>query len=401
MTSELKTRWPVAVLAISAGVAAAAAIGKVPPALELLRREYSLSLVYGGWIISIFSALALATGAGFGTLADRIGARRMLLAGLWVLAGAGLTAVLVSAPLALLLTRVLEGAGFLAVAVAAPGIIITASAPQDRSWSLGLWSVYVPAGVSLAMVTATLVLDGLGWRGLWIIFALVSVVLALIGQWLLPRNTQSFSPGPLRGNLVATLSRPGPWLLAGSFTAYTLMWISIIAWLPTFLIGQRGMAVASASLLTAALVAANIPGNLLGTWLLRRRWHGGTIAALAALIMGLSVFVVLDDHFSDILRYGSCLLFSCTGGMLPAAILGTSRLHAPDSQRIGTVNGMVIQGSHLGQFAGPPLIAMVVSVQGNWESAQGYMVGCALATLALSWGLRRVERRSLLSRQPK
>ena len=68
MTSELKTRWPVAVLAISAGVAAAAAIGKVPPALELLRREYSLSLVYGGWIISIFSALALATGAGFGTL---------------------------------------------------------------------------------------------------------------------------------------------------------------------------------------------------------------------------------------------------------------------------------------------------------------------------------------------
>jgi|TARA_B100000953_G_scaffold273580_1_gene245729 cyanate permease len=179
------------------------------------------------------------------------------------------------------------------------------------------------------------------------------------------------------------------------------MWISIMAWLPTFLIGQRGMAVASASLLTAALVAANIPGNLLGTWLLHRRWHGGTIAALAALIMGLSVFVVFDDHFSDILRYGSCLLFSCTGGMLPAAILGTSRLHAPDPQRIGTVNGMVIQGSHLGQFAGPPLIAMVVTAQGNWESAQGYMVGCALATLALSWGLRRAERRSLLSRQPE
>ena len=81
--------------------------------------------------------------------------------------------------------------------------------------------------------------------------------------------------------------------------------------------------------------------------------------------------------------------------MLPAAILGTSRLHAPDPQRIGTVNGMVIQGSHLGQFAGPPLIAMVVTAQGSWESTQGYMVGCALATLVLSWGLRRVERRSL------
>ncbi len=401
MTRELKTRWPVAVLAISAGVAAAAAIGKVPPALELLRREFSLSLVYGGWIVSIFSALVLAAGTGFGALADRIGSRRMLLGGLWVLAGAGLMAVLASAPLALLLTRLLEGAGFLAVAVAAPGIIISASAPQDRSWSLGLWSIYVPTGVSLAMVTATLTLDRFGWRGLWIIFSLAPVALALLGQWLLPRNPQPSAPKLLRGNLVATLSRPGPWLLAGSFTAYTLMWISIMAWLPTYLIGQRGMTVSSASLLTAAMVAANIPGNLLGAWLLRRRWLGGTIAALAALIMGLSVFVAFDDYFSDVLRYGSCLLFSCTGGMLPAAILGTSRLHAPDSQRIGTVNGMVIQGSHLGQFAGPPLIAMVVTAQGNWESAQGYMVGCALATLALSWGLRRVERRSLLSRQPK
>jgi len=395
MSDEVNTRWPVVALAIASGMIAAAAMGKVPPAVGLLRQEYSLSLIYAGWIVSIFSALIMVTGVGFGALADRYGLRTTLLAGLWAQVGAGLVAVLTSSPLILLGTRLIEGAGFLAVGVAAPGIIIAASAPRDRSWSLGLWSVYVPVGISLAMVSAMLALDLLGWRGLWMIFAALAAMLALIGHWLLPHGPGPAAQGAATGNLLAVLQRPGSWLLAGSFTAYTLMWISIMAWLPTYLTDQREMTVAGASLLTAVTVAANVPGNLLGTWLLHRRWHGGTIAALSAVIMGFSIFVVFDGHFSDGVRYGCCLIFSCAGGMLPAAILGTSRLHAPDPQRISTINGLIIQGSHLGLFTGPLLVAMVVTAQGSWESVQLYMVGCALIALVLSWWLRQVESRQV------
>ncbi|MEE1567624.1 MAG: MFS transporter [Arenicellales bacterium] len=395
MSDEVNTRWPVVALAIASGMIAAAAMGKVPPAVGLLRQEYSLSLVYAGWIVSIFSALIMVTGVGFGALADRYGLRTALLAGLWAQVSAGLVAVLASSPLILLGTRLIEGVGFLAVGVAAPGIIIAASAPRDRSWSLGLWSVYVPVGISLAMVSAMLALDLLGWRGLWMIFAALAAMLALIGHWLLPHGPGPAAQGAATGNLLAVLQRPGSWLLAGSFTAYTLMWISIMAWLPTYLTDQREMTVAGASLLTAVTVAANVPGNLLGTWLLHRRWHGGTIAALSAVIMGFSIFVVFDGRFSDGVRYGSCLIFSCAGGMLPAAILGTSRLHAPDPQRISTINGLIIQGSHLGLFTGPLLVAMVVTAQGSWESVQLYMVGCALIALVLSWWLRQVESRQV------
>ena len=395
MSDEVNTRWPVVALAIASGMIAAAAMGKVPPAVGLLRQEYSLSLVYAGWIVSIFSALIMVTGVGFGALADRYGLRTALLAGLWAQVSAGLVAVLASSPLILLGTRLIEGVGFLAVGVAAPGIIIAASAPRDRSWSLGLWSVYVPVGISLAMVSAMLALDVLGWRGLWMIFAALAAMLALIGHWLLPHGPGPAAQGAATGNLLAVLQRPGSWLLAGSFTAYTLMWISIMAWLPTYLTDQREMTVAGASLLTAVTVAANVPGNLLGTWLLHRRWYGGTIAALSAVIMGFSIFVVFDGHFSDGVRYGCCLIFSCAGGMLPAAILGTSRLHAPDPQRISTINGLIIQGSHLGLFTGPLLVAMVVTAQGSWESVQLYMVGCALIALVLSWWLRQVESRQV------
>ncbi|HCY14020.1 MAG TPA: MFS transporter, partial [Gammaproteobacteria bacterium] len=52
MSDEVNTRWPVVALAIASGMIAAAAMGKVPPAVGLLRQEYSLSLVYAGWIVS-------------------------------------------------------------------------------------------------------------------------------------------------------------------------------------------------------------------------------------------------------------------------------------------------------------------------------------------------------------
>lgn len=44
-----------------------------------------------------------------------------------------------------------------------------------------------------------------------------------------------------------------------------------MTWLPTFVVGERGASQTTASLLTAAFVAVNIPGNLFGGWMLKRR----------------------------------------------------------------------------------------------------------------------------------
>ena len=393
MTGLSSSRWPIVVMAIGSGILAAGAVGKAPPAVSLLREEYSLGLVYAGWILSVLSALGMVAGTGFGTLADRLGPRTVLLGGLWIQAIAGTLAVLSESASILLITRLLEGAGFLAVAVSAPGIIFAASSSGVRVWSLGLWSINVPVGISLAMIFAALTLETIGWRGVWLFYVVLISALAILGHQILPQGPGFASREPSTTSPMPVLRRLGPWLLAGSFIAYTMMWISIMAWLPTYLINHQGLVSGTASLLSAAVVAANVPGNLLGTWLLRRQWSGGTIVALSSIGMGLSTYIVFSGQFGDVLRYGFCMVFSFVGGLRPAAILGTSRLHAPDSQRIGTVNGMIIQGSHLGQFVGPPVVAMIVTIHGQWQDVRWFMVGCALVALILAVALHRVERR--------
>jgi DNA polymerase-4 len=57
------------------------------------------------------------------------------------------------------------------------------------------------------------------------------------------------------------------------------------------------------------------------------------------------------------------------GGVIPVAVLSSSVVLAANPQQIGTLQGLYVQGSNLGQFAGIPLIAGVVAASGQWQSA--------------------------------
>ena len=101
------------VLILSAGVLAAAQVGKVPPLLPSIRNELGLSLVSAGWMTSLTTLTGALFGATFGFVADRLGATRMLLAGLALLAGAGLAGAAAAGGNSLAISRALESIGLI------------------------------------------------------------------------------------------------------------------------------------------------------------------------------------------------------------------------------------------------------------------------------------------------
>ncbi len=99
-----------ALLVILAGVVAALHVGKMPPAIPVLRDALGLTLVQAGFLLSLVQLAGMAVGVVFGVVADGLGSRRSMTLGLALLAIASALGGLVRAVAPLMLLRAAGGA---------------------------------------------------------------------------------------------------------------------------------------------------------------------------------------------------------------------------------------------------------------------------------------------------
>lgn len=133
------------------------------------------------WIVSTytiaFAALILTAGA----LGDRIGAKRVFVAGFAIFTAASLACALAPSSLILILARAAQGAGA-AILVPNSLALLSHAYPdeKERGRAVGIWA----AGASLALTAGPLVGGGLielaGWRSIF----LVNLPIGLGGLWL-------------------------------------------------------------------------------------------------------------------------------------------------------------------------------------------------------------------------
>jgi cyanate permease len=178
-----------------------------------------------------------------------------------------------------------------------------------------------------------------------------------------------------------------------AFICYVGQWTSVMTWLPTFMVGERGASETAASLITAAFVAVNIPGNLLGGLLLKRRMPRSLVMTLGAAAMGLTSIALLGSWITDGLRFAALLAFSLLGGVVPACVFSGAPVHAKSPQHAGTANGMIMQASHLSQLVVPIAVAWVATRMGGWSATLGVMLLLSFAGVLAGLGVARYERR--------
>jgi cyanate permease len=398
MTIEVhKSDWPVVALAILAGITAAAHVGKAPPALPLLRAELDLTIVQAGWVVSMIAAMAMASGMVAGIVADRIGHRRQMIIGLSIMAVSGAVGSMAAGADLLLATRFLEGLGFISVAVSAPSLIITSILPHHRQVVLGVWSLWVPGGMALSMLISPLILGPLGWRSLWLFWAALALLLVLVLLVKAGKEHVNVAPSEQRHSFIDSLrlilSRPGPSILALNFGVFAAQWGSLMVWIPSYLVERRDMDISMAAILGGFVIVANVPGNLMGSWLLHRGIERRHIIGGTHLIMGLCALGIFSDSLPDMTRFGLALLFSHAAGYLPAAMFASVPVHAPSPQQFGATSGLLLQGSNTGNFFGPPAVAAVVAALGSWSGVLWFMMACAGTGLVLSVWLSAIEKR--------
>jgi MFS family permease len=385
------TRWSAVWAVFAGGLVCGAYVGKVPPALPLQREELGLTLVESGFIATTFNVIGMLVGMFVGVLCDRFGHKRLGLAGIAVMCLAGLLGAAAWDFPALLVSRFFEGVGFILFTVAGSALMAAAAEAADRTKAMGLWSSYMPAGGSAAILVAPLVLASFGWRGWWVAMSAVAALVFV----LLARHAPTTRYGGVSSLKLAleSLAQPASVALALLFAFYVAQWTSVMIWLPTFLVEERGASAALASLLTAFMVLINVPGNLAGGWLLAHGVRRGPLILAACAVMVVTDVVMLTDAVPDALRYASCLVFSMGVGVIPACIFSGVVVHAKTPQHVGTTNGMVMQTSQAGQFVGPIVLAWLATHFGGWGASLWAMLAFAASAAACGYAVLRIEAR--------
>ena len=147
-----------ALVVVLAGISAALHVGKLPPALPVLRDALGISLLQAGFLLSLVQVAGMTLGLAMGAAADALGLRRTMVLGLAILSACSFLGGLATTPEALLLLRAGEGAGFLLATLPAPGLIRRLVEPARLSGTLGLWGAYMPFGTALALLLGPAVL---------------------------------------------------------------------------------------------------------------------------------------------------------------------------------------------------------------------------------------------------
>ncbi len=389
-----RTHWKAAIAALLLGVVGAIYIGKLPPAIPALRAEFSLSLKEAGWLVSAFNTLGVVASIFMGLFTARIGAFRMCMSGLACLVVGGMVGALAPGTAWLLGSRFFEGVGFLSIVVSAPALIMQSTAVADRKRIFSFWGAYMPTGTTLGMLLAPLLIAAHGWRALWLTTAACALAAMLL---LYSLRAEYAAPGGAAGTpwraSAGPLRKPGPWWIALAFGCYAFNFYAIMVWLPTFMVGERQTPLGLAALLTALMVAANIPGNVLGGMLLARGFARGTNVCMAGVATALTCLIVFSPAIPDWARYLGCVAFSFSVGILPGSVMSAAQTHARSNAQVGTVQGMINQGSNMGQFVSPLIVTALVGASLAWDRMLYLLLATSAIIFASGLVIRVIERR--------
>lgn len=385
-----------ALFLVLTGVCAALHIWKVPPALPAMQRELGLDLVQSGFLLSSVQMAGMLMGLLIGMVSERIGLRRCILIGLGILSLMSLAAPFFHHSGLILLSRALEGCGFLMVVLPVPALIKRMTDAAMLSRIMGLWGCYMPAGAVLMLWGGAAWLAVGSWRELWLGLSVLTALVLALTLWLVPRDPARSSAGAgarsrsdsLLGLVRATLRSGQVWLVALCFGVYAAQWAAVVGFMPT-IYHQANISVATAGLLTALIAGGNVIGNLGAGRLLHRGLAPHRLLQIGFVCMMLAATVAFGLAQSIGVQFAAILLFSITGGLIPATLFFLAVTVAPSPQTTSSSVGWVQQCSSMGQFVGPPVVAWAVHGLGGWQWAWVATAAFAVTGLGMSVCLAR------------
>lgn len=128
------------------------------------------------WVMDIYALTLAALLMGAGTLADRIGRRRLYVSGLVTFAASSLVCGASPDAATLIAARAVQGAGAAAMFATTVALIASSYEGRERSVAFGVWGAVSGAASGVGPILGGLLTQHLGWRWIFLVNLPVSAV---------------------------------------------------------------------------------------------------------------------------------------------------------------------------------------------------------------------------------
>ena len=373
--------------------------GAVGIAAPLMISELDLTATQFGLIVSAFFWVYAPVQLLVGWLVDRFSVYRLMAGGVLLWAFATLAMGFVGGFTSLLVLRIMLGVG---ETIAFPGgskIITRHVAPERRGIANAAMALGIALGPAAGTLAGGLILAELGWRAIFIIFGLATLL------WLAPwqltvRALDRETPETAQRHVpVARLIGKWPlWSMSIAHIASNYVFYFLLAWLPLYLVRSRGLSITDMTLLAtlgyAVQAVAALSFGIVSDWWTRagrseasvRRWMmaGGQLVAGGA-VLGLA-------YADSNLQIGMllCIAGAATGALSLNTYAVAQMFSGP--RAAGTWVGIQNAIGNLSGIFGPIATGIIVDSAG-YNTA--FVVTAAVAAAGALWwvvGVPKIEQ---------
>lgn len=352
-----------------AGVAVALIQYKIPTIMTQIMAIFAMDAATASWLMSIFTLMSIFVAIPAGYLAQRFGAKRMMIIALGIAVAGSMIGLFAKMNTILIVSRAVEGIALTILTTCGPIVVQKCVDAGKIGTTMGIWGIWGCLGSTIAAVITPGLFVAAGFNGVWVAYAVVAAVAAVVVAIVvrMPREHSLFeeidevtqSQTKAANGLAVyreIFSRDTIFFFVG-FAVFNICLLSILAFVPTILQMQDFDPTLSGFISTAPMLCSILSSPLFGV-LSDKLARVKPLLCLAMFVMGPCTFLMFN--FTNALLWAAVALMGFVGmggvGLFLSAF--TKLLPGPQYASVGMGVMVCVQG--LGQFLGTFLVQILL-----------------------------------------
>lgn len=367
------------IVLLFAGIAVALIQYKIPTIMTSIMSLFNMNATLASWLMSIFTFVSIFVAIPAGSLAQRFGAKKMMIVALGIAVLGSVIGLCARISAILIISRAVEGIALTILTTCGPIVVQKCAKPERIGTTMGIWGIWGCLGSTIAALVTPTLFEAAGFSGVWIAFAIVAVIAAIVVLVVI-KMPNAEQEAALMQNLAATddnsLNNPPHYreiftkdviLFFIGFAIFNICLLAILSFVPTILQLQNFNPTLSGFISTAPMLLSIIASPLFGT-ISDKIGRVKPLLVLTMIVMGPCTFIMYTN--TGALLWIAVIIMGLIGmGSVGLFLSGfTKLLPRPELGAIGMGVMVTVQG--IGQFLGSFFVQLLLGPSlSNWMFA--------------------------------